>query len=758
MERKRILSSIIIRNFLIGYLFVFIIPVITMVTAQKQSMAALSNNVLQGQLSLLKQTSDALDMRIQEVQKISMQVAQNTIISDHMYKNHRTGLRPYQIWECQTQLKNHIATNRYVSQAMLCLKDTRMFFSTSAYYAREDFGKKIIIEPSYPGVDVFGYHLGSIYRMKIIEGKGSIDTLVYIKSFLDGVSNDYYGNILLIFDPVNLNNLISFSPGAEYGVNMVLDQQNNTLLAVGKNPQLIQNDWSALLDPAKDTGSIRFPSSNINMNLTYYTSKPYEYKFLSIYPENTLQEQTVSLRRMMYVYLTLTIIIGGAAAMIFTMWQTQPIQMVLQALDRANKVNEKIKKASGYRALPDAVNDLVDTLAQLERQNAEHMNMKETALLLQILRGEAMDDAHLEPLTRSTGISAKDIAFAGIAFTFSGSDGQAIPVHIYAECIRAGFDGQMENPAFFLKKESDSIFVLLYFNKREKPDFQLLASRVIEHTLNLVANSKHIPLPISGILAAGISDSHSVKHIQRCISEAYFAAEHSSLFETPTPTQYKCVVPEATPPCFGIMDYQRLLSAIKSGSCSTTQNLINGHIQQLFIEGPPVLRLIEQFFNGLKSVIIEALQYIHEPELLRQAETIRIPERDYWGAFIALENLCMEVVEAINKKRTRQQSTLAGAVLAYIKAAYTDPNMSLVMVADHFGISESHLSKALKQHTDQTFAAHLEQCRMEAATQLLREGSLGINDIAEKVGYNSVESFRRAFKRVMRTPPSSYKP
>ena len=54
------------------------------------------------------------------------------------------------------------------------------------------------------------------------------------------------------------------------------------------------------------------------------------------------------------------------------------------------------------------------------------------------------------------------------------------------------------------------------------------------------------------------------------------------------------------------------------------------------------------------------------------------------------------------------------------------------------------------------FAEYLEQLRIDQACTLLKEGVL-VSLIAEKTGYNSVQSFRRAFKRVKGVSPSEYR-
>ena len=80
----------------------------------------------------------------------------------------------------------------------------------------------------------------------------------------------------------------------------------------------------------------------------------------------------------------------------------------------------------------------------------------------------------------------------------------------------------------------------------------------------------------------------------------------------------------------------------------------------------------------------------------------------------------------------------------------------LAMVSEQFGLSEGYLSALFKEEMNVNFADYLEDLRMKEACRLLKEGGL-VADIAERTGYNSVQSFRRAFKRVLGVSPSEYR-
>jgi YesN/AraC family two-component response regulator len=76
------------------------------------------------------------------------------------------------------------------------------------------------------------------------------------------------------------------------------------------------------------------------------------------------------------------------------------------------------------------------------------------------------------------------------------------------------------------------------------------------------------------------------------------------------------------------------------------------------------------------------------------------------------------------------------------------------MIATTFNISEGYVSSLFKEQAGINFTDYVEKQRIRKACELLKTTEMNINEISEKVGYNSVQSFRRAFKRLHGFKPS----
>ena len=93
----------------------------------------------------------------------------------------------------------------------------------------------------------------------------------------------------------------------------------------------------------------------------------------------------------------------------------------------------------------------------------------------------------------------------------------------------------------------------------------------------------------------------------------------------------------------------------------------------------------------------------------------------------------------------------------YIRANFSQSDLSLNRIAVHIGVSPSYFSSIFKQETGQSFVEYLTQVRMERACELLKCTSYRTSEIGEQVGYNDSHYFSSAFKKAMGQSPKEYK-
>lgn len=95
----------------------------------------------------------------------------------------------------------------------------------------------------------------------------------------------------------------------------------------------------------------------------------------------------------------------------------------------------------------------------------------------------------------------------------------------------------------------------------------------------------------------------------------------------------------------------------------------------------------------------------------------------------------------------------------FIKKNFDKSHLSLNMVAQNHHISESYLTRIVKEKVGLSFTDYLNKLRINMAINLLmnKHKKYTINEISDIVGYNSQHYFSRAFKNYIGISPSQYR-
>lgn len=121
------------------------------------------------------------------------------------------------------------------------------------------------------------------------------------------------------------------------------------------------------------------------------------------------------------------------------------------------------------------------------------------------------------------------------------------------------------------------------------------------------------------------------------------------------------------------------------------------------------------------------------------------------------EWICAQLEKmAANLERTSAYSREVRKAVGFIRNHYTDPSISNQRIADHVGISSSHLGYLFKRETGRTMVDFLTETRIEAAKVILLREDVKIYQAAEQVGYSSSQYFSQVFLRQVGCKPGEY--
>ena len=93
----------------------------------------------------------------------------------------------------------------------------------------------------------------------------------------------------------------------------------------------------------------------------------------------------------------------------------------------------------------------------------------------------------------------------------------------------------------------------------------------------------------------------------------------------------------------------------------------------------------------------------------------------------------------------------------FLKSNY-QTHFSLDKLSKEVAVSKYHLLRLFKKQTGQTPGKYLNKFRIEKATELLRDHSIKIEEIAQRVGFRDTRYFRKLFIFYKKATPSAFRP
>ena len=116
-------------------------------------------------------------------------------------------------------------------------------------------------------------------------------------------------------------------------------------------------------------------------------------------------------------------------------------------------------------------------------------------------------------------------------------------------------------------------------------------------------------------------------------------------------------------------------------------------------------------------------------------------------------------IELCNHKIIRQSEEdfkQKNEMIDFIKNNYQDSRLCALSIGNKFYVSEKYVFTLVKSHTGKSLGEFIEQLRFTKVEELL-ETSVDINEIPAMVGFNSVNTFYKAFKRKYGVSPGKWR-
>ncbi|MGI6254418.1 MAG: helix-turn-helix domain-containing protein [Acutalibacter sp.] len=208
-------------------------------------------------------------------------------------------------------------------------------------------------------------------------------------------------------------------------------------------------------------------------------------------------------------------------------------------------------------------------------------------------------------------------------------------------------------------------------------------------------------------------------------------------------------------PVFSLQDAQKLSELLASGEKEYTKSFIESIAKRAVGRGCPSEEEVAQVYFAMRMAIESAAG-----ALLHSGKEVSLPE---YQPDSSLEKIvlsfwpsCSAFFEILQSRQQAAHSKKQLQILEYIQQHYADSSLCAAAIAEVFHVSEKYVFQVVKSLTGKTLGCYIEEQRLKMAEELLAQ-NVDINDIPLQIGYTSVNTFYKAFKRVYQMSPGRWR-
>jgi YesN/AraC family two-component response regulator len=205
----------------------------------------------------------------------------------------------------------------------------------------------------------------------------------------------------------------------------------------------------------------------------------------------------------------------------------------------------------------------------------------------------------------------------------------------------------------------------------------------------------------------------------------------------------------------------RLMNYVKAGDHENVAKLLEDVYQNNFVYrhlSIPMVRVLYYVIWGSLLKLQEQMDY-QLPETIDVQMIAKLIEKEVTPdlMFRRMTDAFNQLCQVVNVNKKSHNHELKQEILAYIQSQFASSDLSLDAIAEHFDLSMKYVSNFFKEQTGTTFTDYLNDVRMRHARKLLSTTQLSVNEITLKVGYQSTNTFCRAFKRTHGLSPTVFR-
>ncbi|MFC5407413.1 helix-turn-helix transcriptional regulator [Cohnella soli] len=730
--RNRSFSSSTFRKTFLSYTAILLIPIIVF------SVLNMYRNVMEQKRELhekhavdAKRIADSVDNKLNELKNFGKALGEESWVvklmaNSNVYDQEFDLTRKLEI---RNSFQNTIDGLNILSFGVVIYPEKKLVFSPWGEYAVDDFmlsvaefDEKTRLQFAEALRDYAYFTIMQPVNMKLWDDQKRV---IPVLQSLEVVNNPR-AVLLLFIDQSYFTNYLKRSGGSDYSEIVISDQEKPIY---------------RLMQPAAGNSQEADATYGIDV-----PSRASNWQYTVTYPVNTLLDMQNLLGPLLVILISVPL--GAVAAFLLAKISYRPLAALLRKLSVAVRNDDT---GSEYNLIEKSFDRLMTENDRLQQAVQDYESAAKSNLLLRLLKGYFTDEQHWNELNKFRLGYTDEMFYCAMVISFHANhardDADTMRKSEIATIMAADSVMTRHKLRYELFEVTNADKALIISSNQPFGGDGAMAHIASEMVVQIMEACGFQPDVFHGAVESGLVG----------ISKSYYAANESlqvALFARSHLHDKEAYLPDVE--YYYPTDWEvQMINNLKVGNLDTLTHILD----EIGVENRKrqlpeasmaklITLLMETMLRVLRELNIDAGIYAKQFENRRKAENVDA----MWGYMAEVGMLICERVRYSNTPLTMEAG---GKLLQYVNDNYTASDVSLKKLAELFQMSVSGVSKLFKEVTGINFYDYLCRLRMETAKELLRDKN-SVDDVAHRVGYENVYSFKRAFVRYEGIKPDEY--
>lgn len=750
----------------VSYLAVFLIPVIIGSFGYIQIEQIMIDNAYRTNTAMLQQIKHLMNTRTKEIDYLMRQIAfnpkQQILMNDA--EEPLSARNQYQFIEFMKELSRYSANNKMIYDFYVYFAASDTILTPSLKTDSKNFFENIytyndISYEKYKESILLGNHFKTYFsaQMKITKAKEK-NVVSYVQSLPFGEKNQILGSIVILIDDQQIREVLQEIEGLHNGSIFILNEDMNVI--VGPNQEKA-GEAIEDLKPRLTAGREGFlhQSDGEELFVAYTRSEENGWTYVSAFPKKVVLDQVNTVKKWSIITVLVCLFAGLLVCVYMTRRHYNPIREVIRTI--RGKLGTESPELNEMAFIKETVESLFGKEYQLQNKLSQQMPIIRTDFLSRLVHGQVD--------VRS--ITSQDLAFMGLQFdndlfavlVIDIDDGSQFMTEdnerewALIRFVMSNLSNEMlQNRSNFLEIAKNRVLILVNEGRGIEEANQALKDYISE--LMDVMRVK-----FKTWITVGVSEWHDgLAGIGQCHDEAMLAVSYKMIKGSHSVLFYDEIQRMDTSTFRYPLDLEiQLMNYTKNGDTDNMARLLD-QIYKINFQGSQLTPDMAHFlFLGLLST------------LLKTVDTLRLDYRTFFpgdgdpARFIReastasqmqdrVKKVFSMVCEVVRENRTDHSEALYQKVRAFVEEHYSDNNLSLTMIADHFNLNSVYVSAFFKKYGGENLMDYSTRVRIAHTKRLLAE-DLTVNEIARLVGYSNNIALTKVFKKLEGITPGVYR-